>query len=155
MNCLGRISGIAVKIEALFHFIPGGRAIELEDSTAYLPVGIHARNILALRFALDEFFDGREVVDGETEIVVPVPARDLRDRHGFAGSWDDFHWTMGHYDNQRGNRKVEQRSTRVEGSLRHSTPLRVFTEVFFRHLHVPRFKGIPRNVVAWGRPRDG
>src|SRR6185437_10078701 len=77
----GRVSRITVKVEATLHFIPSGSAIELKYSAAYLPVGIQARNILALRFTLNELFHSREVAHRETEVVAPVFAGDFRDRH--------------------------------------------------------------------------
>ena len=79
MNCVWRVSGITIKTETPFHLIPSG-SLELKDSQSRLPARVIARSTSALRFALDEPFEDRGVVDGEVKIIVPILAGDLRYR---------------------------------------------------------------------------
>jgi hypothetical protein len=92
---------ITRKFETPFHLIPGG-GLELKDSHSCLSVGADSRNISAPRFTLNQPLDREGVVDGETNIVVPILARDSR----YGGSFARNSRTMKDQDAERSYRKT-------------------------------------------------
>jgi hypothetical protein len=53
---------------------PGGRSIELKDSIAQEAVRVRAGDILPLRLALDELFDGRAIFYRKRHGIRPAVA---------------------------------------------------------------------------------